>query len=46
MGEEINKLHTVWENTQLTATKNTFLPQFKFEELINSIISTGPFITI
>ena len=43
MSEEIIKLHTVWEKTQNTAINNTFLPQFKFEELINSIISTGPF---
>jgi len=43
MGNEILKLHSIWEKTQLTATKNTSLIQFKFEELINSIISTGPF---
>ncbi|WP_034917638.1 LuxR C-terminal-related transcriptional regulator [Gillisia sp. CAL575] len=43
MGDEIIKLHSVWEQTQQTSKKDTFLPQFKFEELINSIISTGPF---
>lgn len=43
MSDEIIKLHSVWEKTQQTAKKDTFLPQFKFEELINSIISTGPF---
>jgi DNA-binding CsgD family transcriptional regulator len=43
MEEEIFKLHSVWEKTQHTAINNTSLPLFKFEELINSIISTGPF---
>ena len=43
MSNEINKLHSVWKKTQQTATKDTLLPQFKFDKLINSIISTGPF---
>ncbi len=43
MKSEIEKLNSVWINSQQTATQHTLLPKIKFEEIISSLISTGPF---
>jgi len=41
MKPEIQKLHKVWEINR--ADQNTSFPQISFDDLTNSIISTGPF---
>src|SRR5687768_18219569 len=41
MKPEIQKLHNVWENNR--AVQDTSFPQISFDDLTNSIISTGPF---
>jgi DNA-binding NarL/FixJ family response regulator len=38
---EIQKLHKVWQNNR--ALENTSFPKISFDDLTNSIISTGPF---
>ncbi len=43
MNSEIGQLHSVWMNSQQTSTQSTSLPQINFEDIISSIISTGPF---
>ncbi len=43
MNSEIGKLHSVWMNSQQTSTQSTSLPKINFEDIISSIISTGPF---
>jgi DNA-binding CsgD family transcriptional regulator len=43
MNREIKKLHSIWENSQQTSIINSEIPQLHFEDLVNSIISTGPF---
>lgn len=43
MNSEIGKLHSVWMNSQQTSTQTTLLPKINFEDIISSIISTGPF---
>lgn len=43
MIEEIQKLHNVWLDSQNRSNQNTVLPKITFDDLTNSIISTGPF---
>lgn len=43
MIEEMQKLHQVWLDSQNKSVKNTVLPKITFDDLTNSIISTGPF---
>ncbi|MDX6184080.1 helix-turn-helix transcriptional regulator [Flavobacterium sp. Fl-77] len=43
MTQEIQKLHDVWISSQNKAIQNTTLPKITFDDLTNSIISTGPF---
>ncbi len=43
MNSEIGKLQSVWMNSQQTSTHTTSLPKINFEDIISSIISTGPF---
>lgn len=43
MNIEIEKLNSVWIDSQKTTTQNTLLPQINFEDIVSSIISTGPF---
>lgn len=43
MNLEIEKLNSVWTNSQQTTTQNTLLPEINFEDVISSVISTGPF---
>ena len=43
MTTEIQKLHNVWANFRNKDEQNTDLPQVTFDDLNNSIISTGPF---
>lgn len=43
MKPDIEKLHSVWENSQRISNKGSELHKFHFEDLINSIINTGPF---
>lgn len=43
MTTEIQKLHNVWDNFRNKDEQNTDLPQVTFDDLNNSIISTGPF---
>jgi DNA-binding CsgD family transcriptional regulator len=43
MKEERNKLKLVWEEGQKTATTNTKIPNINFSEIVNSLISLGPF---
>src|SRR5690606_23531333 len=43
MNLEIEKLNLVWKNSQKTTKQNTLLPQINFEDIVSSIISTGPF---
>ena len=39
----MQKLHQVWLDSQNKSVKNTVLPKITFDDLTNSIISTGPF---
>ncbi|MGQ7946730.1 LuxR C-terminal-related transcriptional regulator [Flavobacterium sp. WC2509] len=43
MTKEIQKLHDVWMDTQNRSKENTEFSQITFDNLTNSIISTGPF---
>ncbi len=43
MTKEIQKLHDVWLDSQNKSIQNTVLPKITFDDLTNSIISTGPF---
>ncbi len=43
MTKEIQKLHDVWLDTQNRSGENTVFSQITFDELTNSIISTGSF---
>ncbi len=43
MNSEIGKLQSVWMNSQQTSKHTTSLPKINFEDIISSIISTGPF---
>lgn len=43
MKSEIEKLNSVWVKSQQTSLQNTLLPELKFEDIISSLISTGPF---
>lgn len=43
MTREIQKLHDVWDNFRNKDKQNSELPQITFDDLNNSIISTGPF---
>lgn len=43
MGNEIDKLHSVWVSTQKKAIENTLLSSIQFDEITSAIISTGPF---
>jgi DNA-binding CsgD family transcriptional regulator len=43
MTKEIQKLHDVWMESQNKSIQNTVLPKITFDDLTNSIISTGPF---
>ncbi|MBK5214290.1 MAG: hypothetical protein JJE55_11595 [Flavobacteriaceae bacterium] len=43
MNAEIAKLNSVWTESQQTAVQNTLLPEINFEDIISSVISTGPF---
>ena len=43
MTKEIQKLHDVWLDAQNKSIQNTVLPKITFDDLTNSIISTGPF---
>ncbi|MDP2687992.1 MAG: LuxR C-terminal-related transcriptional regulator [Aequorivita sp.] len=43
MNIEIERLNSVWIDSQKTTTQNTLLPQINFEDIVSSIISTGPF---
>lgn len=43
MNQEIEKLNAVWKNSRKTSTQNTALPQINFEDITNSIISSGMF---
>jgi len=43
MISEIQKLHDVWHAARNKPNNNTILPKMVFDDLTNSIISTGPF---
>ena len=43
MSKEIQKLHDVWIETQIKSVNSTVLPKMAFDNLTNSIISTGLF---
>lgn len=43
MTKEIQRLHDVWLDTQNKSIQSTVLPKITFDDLTNSIISTGPF---
>lgn len=43
MNSELQKLQSVWLETQNKGIENTELPRITFDNLTNSIISTGPF---
>lgn len=43
MNIEIEMLNSVWIDSQKTTTRNTLLPKIDFEDIVSSIISTGPF---
>lgn len=43
MKPEIQKLHAVWLARESQSIENTILPEISFNDLTNSIISTGPF---
>ncbi len=43
MNIEIERLNSVWIDSQKTTTQNTLLPKINFEDIISTIISTGPF---
>jgi len=43
MNTEIEMLNSVWIDSQKTTAQNTLLPQINFEDIVSSIISTGPF---
>jgi len=43
MRKETNKLKEVWEISKKTAIRNTLIPNLKFDEIINSLASVGPF---
>src|SRR4051812_43344515 len=43
MKPEIQKLHEVWQESTNKPVQNTRLPRISFNELTNSVISTGPF---
>lgn len=43
MNSELQKLQSVWLETQNKGLEITHLPQVTFDDLTNSIISTGPF---
>lgn len=43
MNTEIQKLHEVWFSAENKAKENTSFPQISFDDLTNSIISTGHF---
>jgi len=43
MNIEIEKLNLVWTNSKQTTTQNTLLPPKKFEDIVGSLLSTGPF---
>lgn len=43
MKQETNKLKSVWLETQKTALENTIIPSLNFAEIINNLVSVGPF---
>ena len=43
MNFELQKLQSVWLESQNKSLRNTELPQITFDHLTNSIVSTGPF---
>lgn len=43
MKPELKKLHEVWQETTNKPVANTQLPRITFNQLTNSVISTGPF---
>lgn len=43
MTKEIQRLHDVWLDNQNKSIQSTVLPKITFDDLTNSIISTGPF---
>ena len=43
MEKETNKLKDVWEISKKTAIENTLIPSIQLDEIINSLISIGPF---
>lgn len=43
MEKETNKLKDVWEISKKTAIENTLIPSIQLDEIINSLVSIGPF---
>ncbi len=43
MSSEIEKLHSVWETSQQITNKSSTLNRLHYEDLIGSLVSTGPF---
>ncbi len=43
MSKETNKLQIVWDNGKKTATQSTLIPDIRVNNIINSLVSVGPF---